>query len=246
MQNKIPKIIHYCWFGKAEKSPEILQCIATWKKMHPDFEIREWNESNSPKHPIVVKNLKDKLWAFASDYVRLYAIYHHGGIYLDTDFLLTKSLASLLNQSCFVAFQYKEKSPFWITNGVCGGIKKHHFFERCLQLLEHHGHSKLNSYISPKLTSDVINNISSSYTYGTQMIDDIHILDADSFYHYQRDDVTTNSIDHLIKKLPSHAYGIHLYEGSWINDSNNWNRYERVILFLKKIRTKIQLLLNKN
>lgn len=42
----IPKIIHYCWFGRNPKSELIEKCIDSWKRYCPDYEIREWNEDN--------------------------------------------------------------------------------------------------------------------------------------------------------------------------------------------------------
>ena len=42
----IPKIIHYCWFGRSEKPELAKKCIASWRRFCPDFEICEWNEGN--------------------------------------------------------------------------------------------------------------------------------------------------------------------------------------------------------
>ena len=70
----IPKIIHYCWFGKAPLPKLTKQCIRSWKKHCPDFEIKEWNETNSPLHlfPFAQQALEEKKWAFVADVIRLY------------------------------------------------------------------------------------------------------------------------------------------------------------------------------
>ena len=83
----IPKIIHYCWFGGKELPIEVKKCIASWRKMCPDYEIIRWNESNFDvgQHPFVREAYKAKVWAFVSDYARLKVVYDNGGIYLDTD-----------------------------------------------------------------------------------------------------------------------------------------------------------------
>lgn len=88
----IPKVIHYCWFGGNEKSEIILKCIESWKKMLPDYEIIEWNESNFDVtfSPFAEAAYKAKKWAFVSDVARLKIIHDHGGIYMDTDVELLK------------------------------------------------------------------------------------------------------------------------------------------------------------
>lgn len=74
----IPKIIHYCWFGRGEKPELAKKCIASWRKFCPDFEIREWNEDNFDIHccPYVEEAYASKKYAFVTDYVRLYAMYN--------------------------------------------------------------------------------------------------------------------------------------------------------------------------
>lgn len=94
----IPKVIHYCWFGGNEKSEIIKQCIASWKKYCPDYEIIEWNESNFDINccQYVKEAYEAKKWAFVSDYARYKIIYEHGGIYLDTDVELLDNLDKYL------------------------------------------------------------------------------------------------------------------------------------------------------
>ena len=78
MERYIPKIIHYSWFGGKEKSKFIQKCIATWKKKMPDYEIIEWNESNFSleEHTFAKEAYEAKKYAFVSDYVRVYVMYH--------------------------------------------------------------------------------------------------------------------------------------------------------------------------
>ena len=94
----IPKKIHYCWFGKGEKGSLIEECISSWKKILPEYEIKEWNEENFDvtAHPYTKKAYKAKKWAFVSDYARLKVLEEEGGVYLDTDMLLLKDIKPLL------------------------------------------------------------------------------------------------------------------------------------------------------
>lgn len=77
----IPKVIHYCWFGMAEKPQIVKDCIASWRKWCPDWEIIEWNESNFEfdKLPYMREAYDNKKWAFVSDVARLMILYENGG-----------------------------------------------------------------------------------------------------------------------------------------------------------------------
>ncbi|MBO4707558.1 MAG: glycosyl transferase [Elusimicrobiaceae bacterium] len=119
----IPKIIHYCWFGK-NKYPDIVKkCIAGWQKHCPDYEIKLWNEGNYDiaKNPYLQEAYQTKKWAFVSDLARLDIIYQHGGIYLDTDVELVKSLDDLLAFDAFVA-----ADGSGINTGLGFGATAHH------------------------------------------------------------------------------------------------------------------------
>lgn len=105
--SNIPKIIHYCWFGKGEKNNLIKKCMDSWKKYCPDYEIIEWNEENSNFNDCkYAKEAFEKgKWAFVSDYVRLVALRDYGGIYLDTDVELVSSLDKFANRDeAFVGY----------------------------------------------------------------------------------------------------------------------------------------------
>ena len=91
---KIPHIIHYCWFGRNPKSELVLNCIESWKKYLPGYEIREWNEDNYDVTQVnfVKEAYENQKWAFVSDYVRFDVLYQFGGIYFDTDVELLKPI----------------------------------------------------------------------------------------------------------------------------------------------------------
>lgn len=106
---RIPKIIHYCWFGNNLKPESVLKYIENWKNVLPDYEIIEWNESNFDINvcDYVKQAYEQKKFAFVSDYARLYALYNFGGVYLDTDVEIYKDLEPLLNLAG-VVFGFEE------------------------------------------------------------------------------------------------------------------------------------------
>lgn len=103
----IPKTIHYCWFGKAQKPAIVKKCIRSWRKFCPDYEIVEWNETNYDvyKNKYTEYCYNKKKYAFLSDYARLDIIYNNGGIYLDTDVELIKPIDSLIDNEFYVGFE---------------------------------------------------------------------------------------------------------------------------------------------
>ena len=103
----IPKVIHYCWFGGKKIPLEFRRYMKSWRKFCPDYEIREWNESNFDvfAHPFTKSAYEAKAWAFVSDYARLKVVYEHGGIYLDTDVELLKSFDELLMEQGFAGME---------------------------------------------------------------------------------------------------------------------------------------------
>lgn len=106
----IPKVIHYCWFGHGEIPEKEKRCIESWKKWCPDYQIVRWDESNYNVNiiPYTRDAYKEKKWSFVSDYARVDIIYQHGGIYLDTDVELLKSLDAYLKDGMFCGFESRD------------------------------------------------------------------------------------------------------------------------------------------
>lgn len=106
--NLIPKVIHYCWFGKGEMPELVERCIASWHTHMPDWEYRLWTEDNfeineAPQY--VREAYIAKKYAFVSDYVRLWALEREGGVYLDTDVEVLRSFVPLLNDTAFIGLE---------------------------------------------------------------------------------------------------------------------------------------------
>lgn len=120
----VPKIIHYCWFGKTPLPPDALSCIESWRKTCPGYQIIEWNESNFDVsgNRYASEAWQAGKWAFVSDYARLKIIYEYGGVYLDTDVELLRPLDPFLHCEGFMGFQ----TDGLVATGLGFGAVRHH------------------------------------------------------------------------------------------------------------------------
>ena len=118
----IPKVIHYVWVGGKPLSPLAEQCLLSWQKYLPDYQIKRWDETNSPmNHPYVQAMYKAKKWAFVADYIRFFILTRDGGIYLDTDTEVLKSFTDLLTHQAF----FGQTKDGVTAAGVIGAVPNH-------------------------------------------------------------------------------------------------------------------------
>ncbi len=119
----IPKKIHYCWFGGKALPVEARRCIESWKKVLPDYEIIEWNETNFDItcNRYVREAYENRKFAFVTDYVRLYALVKEGGIYMDTDVEVLKSYNQFLHHTAFSGFENNNYVPTGMMASEKGG-----------------------------------------------------------------------------------------------------------------------------
>ena len=110
----IPKVIHYCWFGRGQMPELALKCIDSWKKYLPDYKLKLWDEDTFDINtvPYVKEAYEARKFAFVTDYVRLFALITEGGIYMDTDVEVLKSLDSLLELPAFSGYESNKYSSF--------------------------------------------------------------------------------------------------------------------------------------
>lgn len=116
----IPKIVHYCWFGRSEFPELAKRCVSSWHHYMPDWQYKLWNEDNFNvnRHPYSKEAYEAGKFAFVSDYVRLVALESEGGVYLDVDFEIYKSFDELLSYRAFAGFEGSKHLP--VMMGVCG------------------------------------------------------------------------------------------------------------------------------
>ncbi len=216
----IPKKIHYVWVGGNEKPKDIRRCMATWKKHLSDYEIIEWNESNFDinSHPFTKSAYEAKKWAYVSDYIRAYALYEHGGIYLDTDVLVLENFDSLLNYRAFVGFENPEY-PF--TGSAFGAEPKHPFINKIL----HYYDNKIFTF-DPKNQLEGVN---------TKCVSDILIHDFGCELGNQEQDLKEGIHvfpDRVLCNPSADSITVHLFTGTWM---------EGAVPLLRKINKGLKL-----
>ncbi len=126
----IPRIIHYVWLGGGAKPPLFSRCLESWKAHCPDYEIREWNESNFDfsDNAFAVQAYRAKKYGYVADYIRLRVLYEYGGIYLDTDVEMVKPFDDLLANDFFLSFE----NDVYVETATLGAAPRHPFLQKLL------------------------------------------------------------------------------------------------------------------
>lgn len=221
--NKIPKIIHYCWIGGKPIPEHNRKIMESWKKFCPDYEIKEWNESNYDftKNRYMKEAFENKQWAFAPDYARLDIIYEHGGIYLDVDVELIKPLDDLLNLKGFAGFDQGKHCNFGEGFGAIPKlpiIKELRDYYDNLYFINENG--DLNKVASPVYQTERLLAKGLARTNSIQDIDGLTIFPAE---YFDPKDFYSGEI-HLTKN----THSIHHYDASWATEGPGLIRKERL------------------
>lgn len=212
LEGRIPKVIHYCWFGRGEKSELMQKCMASWKQHCPDWVIIEWNEDNFDVNfcPYAAKAYREKRWGFLSDVARLQIIYNHGGVYLDTDVELRCPIDALLDNGAW--FGYGSAAEINTGSGF-GAIKGHPFVQKLL-----------NQYLAFK----------DEQQYEVCTVLDTKVFKSE-FPDFAADhDVRQQLGDVLIIENIWH-YVIHHYTNTWMTPRQKWMSKSKLIGFIRKL-----------
>ncbi len=215
------KYIHYCWFGPKPLPKLAKQCIASWEKYLPDYEIKCWNEENSnlEECPFVKDAYANKKWAFVADYIRTKVMYEYGGIYFDTDMEIIKPIDDLLakNQSflgvedshliaCGVWYEPKPKS--YLAEKMLEFYRSQEFFDI----------DNMYKISIPRIISSILKDYDSSNFESQELAHNIMIYKRDYFYPL--------SYDHQYNVFTDNTCMIHYYDASW---TPKWEQRENKI-----------------
>lgn len=219
--NPIPKVIHYCWFG-GNPLPELAKkCIASWKKFLPDYEIKEWNETNFDVYqaPYVAEAYRLKQYAHVSDYARFWILYQYGGVYFDTDVEVIRPMDDIITRGTFMGFECQEGTPLDNPNGNMaaglgmGVFKEHPFFQEMVNYYNHIHYVKWNGKNTGNVTLHTTQLLDFSHKQvlegGIVKVNDLLIYPIEYFCPY----------DYYKKEwhITENTRTIHHYMGSWVN-----------------------------
>lgn len=136
----IPKRVHYCWFGPNPLPEANQRYLDSWREILPDYEFKLWNEENFDisAYPYAQAAYQAGKYAFVADVCRIAALYHEGGIYLDTDVQMLKPFDPFLNEVCFAGFEdgfdpYRRETIYNAQAGILGSISGSIFMRDVLQ-----------------------------------------------------------------------------------------------------------------
>lgn len=211
----IPHKIHYCWLSDDPFPDTIQKCIDSWKRILPNYEIIKWDLNRFPieKSLWVKQAYECRKYAFAADYIRLYALYTEGGIYLDSDVEVIKSFDDLLSLPYFIC---KENSPKGIEAATMGAEVGCGWIKKCLEYYEGKSFkNKDGSYNTSVLPSiikaQIINN------YDLRQINSIHQIKSNEKTVYMLPSEYFSPKNYVTKKITitNNTYSIHHFAGSW-------------------------------
>lgn len=215
----IPKIIHYCWFSDEKKPKSIQKCIDSWQRIMPDYEVRCWDGESFDFSSVDFTHeaMAAKKYAFAADYVRLFALYSQGGIYLDSDVFAYKPFDNLLTNTFFCgteAFWVGDSVKYRMEAAIMGAEQGHPFLKACLDWYSTQHYTPDPSTPFPVMP-EVISNMAQSMGYQRvntfqQLGDNIAVYPTKVFTNALHSDFSNR--DTLL--------AIHQNAGSWIDYSD--------------------------
>lgn len=226
-EQKIPKIIHYCWFGKKEIPVQYRKWMKSWKHYCPDYEIIEWNENNYDvnKSRYASQAYGSGKWAFVSDYARIDIIYEYGGVYLDVDVELVKNIDEMLRNDAFCGFETNRYVAF----GLGFGAKRFHPIMREIKkyyddICFVSDDGKMDQTTCPIIQTNILEQ------YGLKCNGEFQLLDEMTVYP-SRILCGMSPYSFRVARNLKDTYAIHHYTGSWLEEHQ---RKRDLILNMKK------------
>lgn len=225
----IPKVIHYCWFGGRELPSLSKRCIASWKKYCPDYEIREWNETNFDVNriPYTCQAYQSGKYAFVSDYARFYVLEQFGGIYMDTDVELLKPLEDILEKGAYLGCEVDGGQGIAVNPGLGMAAFAHdEFLKEILRSYE------AMHFFEP----DGSQNMTTVVEYTTQLLvrhglkDAPGIQQVGAFTVYPREYFSPQHYKTGKLSITPRTYSIHYYSASWFTPYGRFaNRMSHIL-----------------
>ena len=234
----IPKIMHYCWFGKKPLPELALKCITSWKKFFPGYEINEWNEDNFDVNqiPYTAEAYKRQKYAFVSDYARFKIMYEHGGIYFDTDVEVIKPLDKIIAKGPFFGMEANDED-FSCAPGL--GFACNAGLGLCKEMIDQYEHENFilsNGLLNLETVVTRFSNILQKH--GFKYNNDI--TEFENMFFYPPEFFCPINYHTGEKNITQNTYTIHHYAASWVNKYDNLPLYAKIWKFLHLPDTNIR------
>lgn len=196
----IPKILHLCWLSGNPYPELISKCIKSWECHLPDYKIIVWDKNKFDVNACtwVKQAYEKKKYAFAADYIRFYALYNHGGIYLDADVEVLKSFDPLLNRSYILG----EEAGGDIEAAVVGAEKGARWIKDCLDHYKDRPFIKSDGSFDMRPVPLLVNHIAKKYN-----------LEILPYQYFSPKDFNIGKID-----KDENTYCIHHFDGKWVKN----------------------------
>ncbi len=214
----IPKLIHLCWLSGDPYPEKIRFCIDSWKKHMPDYEIMLWDTKRFDVNstPWTKQAFEAKKYAFAADYIRLYAIYNYGGIYFDSDVEVIQSFDKFLHLPYFAGI---EAGPDGVELAAFGAEKGSGWVKYLMDYYEERNFIKENGEMDQVVMPVVMGNLLRREYYWT-LIKSLEEFDPDPkrFCLFPVDWFCAHPLDLQGRpqyKITKHTHSIHHFANSW-------------------------------
>lgn len=210
----IPRIIHYCWFGKSKMPKQLEIYVDGWKRLCPDYKIIRWDERNYDIeiNQYVRSAYAQKAWAFVSDYARKDIIYRHGGIYLDTDVELVRNIDDLLYQKAFFGTQRN----YLVNSGLgFGAVKEFGIIKELRDIYENEIFE-----LKPRNQMVIAPDYETNYfmQHGYQKNRKYQVVDGVTIYPPEI--LSATDVGNGKEKLSENTYALHHHAGTWNSDKH--------------------------
>jgi hypothetical protein len=226
----IPKIIHYCWLSNDPFPKEIARCLESWRKPLADYEIWLWDLNRFPiaKSSWVKAAFDNRKYAFAADYIRSYALYNYGGIYLDSDVEVLRSYDAFLQNPYMISYDSGGKT---IEAACIGAEKGHPLFAKLLEYYDSRDFIKADGSFDMVPMPTVMQRIIED-NYTVKNIDTVDEFDGDpkTLCILPSDYFSPIDLETMELKLTKRTVSIHRLAASW--ESNKHRLRKRVQLFV--------------
>lgn len=247
----IPKVIHYCWFGGKPLPKSAIKCISSWRRFFPDYEIKEWNESNFDVNAIEYTRQAYELkkYAFVSDYARFWILYNYGGMYFDTDVEVVKPMNDIIDNGPFMGIEVpadeeKNKLPMVAPGLGLGAELGMEFYKNVmsfygeLEFVDKNGNILPGTVVSHN--TNVLEKNGLKPTNNIQHVAGITIYPRDYF----------NPLDDATGRLnkTANTRTIHWYDKTWVDNYGPFRKWAtRIVhrIFGTSFSSKIKLLFAK-